>query len=106
MTLTKEKLATRIYEQVGLSRAQSKAAVENLLEIIKNTLSKGEDVLISGFGKFVVKAKKERKGRNPQTTEELMLRARRVLVFKTSGVIKERLNKKQTILKKGKNTPR
>ncbi|NQT57613.1 MAG: HU family DNA-binding protein [Bacteroidetes bacterium] len=59
--------------------------VESLLEIIKNTLASGEDVLITGFGKFIVKDKKERKGRNPHTAGDMKLRARRVIVFKCSG---------------------
>jgi integration host factor subunit alpha len=93
MTLTKEELVKRIYEQVGLSRLQSRNALEALLEIIKSSLERGEDVLISGFGKFCVREKKERKGRNPKTTEDITLRARRVLTFKVSGVLRERLNK-------------
>ena len=92
MTLTKEKIITGIYDQVGLSKSQSQSVVEKLLEIIKEALEKGEDILISGFGKFAVKNKTERRGRNPQTTEELRLRARRVVVFKTSGVLRDRIN--------------
>jgi integration host factor subunit alpha len=60
---------------------------------MKQTLENGEDILISGFGKFVVKEKSARRGRNPQTTKELRLRARRVIVFKTSGVLRERINR-------------
>lgn len=92
MTLTKEKLITSIYDQVGLSKSQSQSVMEKLLEIIKQSLEKGEDILISGFGKFAVKSKSERRGRNPQTTEELRLRARRVVVFKASGVLRDRIN--------------
>lgn len=92
MTLTKEKIITSIYDQVGLSKSQSQSVVEKLLEIIKEALEKGEDILISGFGKFAVKSKTERRGRNPQTTEELRLRARKVVVFKTSGVLRDRIN--------------
>lgn len=92
MALTKEKIINSIYHQVGLSKSQSRAVVEQLLEIIKTTLESGEDLLISGFGKFVVKEKAERRGRNPQTTEDLQLRARRVIVFKTSGVLRNRVN--------------
>ena len=92
VTLTKEKIITGIYDQVGLSKSQSQSVVEKLLEIIKEALEKGEDILISGFGKFAVKNKTERRGRNPQTTEELKLRARRVVVFKTSGVLRDRIN--------------
>lgn len=92
MALTKEKIIDQIYHQVGLSKSQSRHAVESLLEIIKATLEKGEDLLISGFGKFMVKEKSARRGRNPQTTEDLQLRARRVVVFKTSGVLRDKIN--------------
>jgi integration host factor subunit alpha len=68
--------------------------VERLFEIMKHTLERGEDLLISGFGKFVVKDKAARRGRNPQTTEDLRLRARRVVVFKTSGVLRKRINER------------
>lgn len=93
MALTKEKIINSIYHQVGLSKSQSRAVVERLFELIKQTLESGEDLLISGFGKFVVKEKAARRGRNPQTTEDLQLRARRVVVFKTSGVLREKINK-------------
>ena len=92
MALTKEKIIDSIYDQVGLSKSQSRAVVERLLEIMKQTLEDGEDLLVSGFGKFVVKQKSERRGRNPQTTEDLQLRARRVVVFKTSGVLRDKIN--------------
>lgn len=92
MTVTKETLVNRIYDQVGLSKARSKQVVEALIEIIKKSLEDGEDVLISGFGKFVVRDKSARKGRNPQTSEELQLRARRIVSFKVSGVLKRRIN--------------
>ena len=92
MALTKEKLINSVYHQVGLSKTQSRAVVESLLELIKKTLENGEDLLISGFGKFMVKEKSARRGRNPQTTEDLELRARRVVVFKTSGVLREKIN--------------
>jgi len=66
--------------------------VESLVETIKNTLANGEDVLISGFGKFCVKEKRERRGRNPQTGEDLMLGERRVVTFRCSGVLRKKLN--------------
>jgi len=94
MTLTKEKIIDTIYNQVGLSKNQSRRVVEGLLEIIKQTLSKKENLLISGFGKFIVKDKAARKGRNPQTTEDLRLRARKVVVFRTSGVLRKKINHK------------
>ena len=93
MSLTKEKLINDVYNQVGFSKTQSRIAVERLFEIIKQTLEKGENLLISGFGKFVVKEKAARRGRNPQTTEDLRLRERRVVVFKTSGVLRDKINK-------------
>ncbi|MDY6972903.1 MAG: integration host factor subunit alpha [Thermodesulfobacteriota bacterium] len=92
MALTKERIIDSIYNQVGLSKSQSRMVVESLLEIIKQTLEGGENLLISGFGKFVIKEKTARRGRNPQTTEDLQLRARRVVVFKTSGVLRDRIN--------------
>ena len=92
MALTKEKIIDSIYNQVGLSKSQSRSVVERLLEIMKQSLESREDILISGFGKFVVKEKSARRGRNPQTTEDLQLRARRVVVFKTSGVLRDKIN--------------
>jgi len=93
VTLTKEEIVNSIYNQIGLSKSQSRIVLETLLEIMKQTLESGEDVLLSGFGKFEVKRKSERRGRNPQTTEDLQLRARRVVVFKTSGVLRNRINR-------------
>jgi len=93
VALTKEKIIDSIYNQVGLSKSQSRIVVEKLLEIIKRTIEDGENILISGFGKFEVKKKAARRGRNPQTTEDLRLRARRVVVFKTSGVLRKEINK-------------
>ncbi|HDI78260.1 MAG TPA: integration host factor subunit alpha [Desulfobacteraceae bacterium] len=92
MTLTKDKLINDVYNNVGLSKTRSRQLVDSLFEIIKSTLESGEDILISGFGKFQVKDKKERRGRNPQTTEDIRLKARRVVVFKTSGVLRKKLN--------------
>jgi len=93
VALTKETIINSIYNQVGLSKSQSRIVVERLLEIIKETLKNGENILISGFGKFEIKEKSARRGRNPQTTEDLQLRARRVVVFKTSGVLRNSINK-------------
>jgi integration host factor subunit alpha len=94
MALTKEKLTDSIYNQVGLSKTQSRRVVESLLDIMKHTLERGEDLLLSGFGKFLVKNKAARRGRNPQTKEDLRLKARRVVVFRTSGVLRKRINQK------------
>jgi integration host factor subunit alpha len=92
MAFTKENIITNIYNRGGLSKAQSKKVVEQLFEIMKHTLADGDNLLISGFGKFVVKHKRARRGRNPQTREDLQLRARKVVVFKTSGVLRDRIN--------------
>ncbi|MFO8164752.1 MAG: integration host factor subunit alpha [Thermodesulfobacteriota bacterium] len=94
MTLTKDKIIDTVYNQVGLSKNQSRRVVESLLEIVKQTLGKGENLLISGFGKFIIKDKAARKGRNPQTREDLKLRARKVVVFRTSGVLRKKINHK------------
>lgn len=92
MSLTKDTLANRLQTQLGLKRKESLELVEGLLDIMKETLTQGEDLLISGFGKFSVRQKKERRGRNPQTRENLILRSRKVLVFRASGVLRKRLN--------------
>ena len=94
MTLTKQDLINSIYNQVGLPKKKSSQLVESILEIIKRTLENGEDVLISGFGKFSVKEKNKRKGRNPQTGEDLMLDSRRVVTFKCPGVFRDKINGK------------
>ena len=92
MTLTKEKIIDTIYNQVGLSKNQSRKVVEGLLEIIKQTLTKKENLLISGFGKFIVKDKAARKGRNPATNKEMILSERRVVTFKCSGQLRKAIN--------------
>ena len=92
MALTKDKLVSRLQTQLGLTKQESRQAVERLFEIMKDTLAKGEDLLISGYGKFSVKQKNARRGRNPQTKEALMLTPRKVLVFKASMVLRRRMN--------------
>ena len=77
MALTKEKLITHLETQLGIGRQESRQIVERLLKIMKDTLSQGDDLLISGFGKFSVRQKKERRGRNPQTKESIILSARK-----------------------------
>jgi integration host factor subunit alpha len=94
MTLTKSHLIDNIYNQCGFSKSKSTQLVEATLEIIKSNLELGESILISGFGKFEVKDKHKRKGRNPQTGDDLMLDPRRVITFKCSGVLKDRVNGK------------
>ncbi len=93
MTLTKADLINKLYESEVLSKSQAVEAVETVIEIIKETLENGENVLISGFGKFTVKDKKARRGRNPHTGEELILAPRRVVTFKPSGVLRKKINK-------------
>ncbi|NVM20291.1 MAG: integration host factor subunit alpha [Desulfobacterales bacterium] len=92
MSLTKADIIDAVRTNLGHSKAQSAKLVESLLEIMKRTMANGEDVLISGFGKFCVNEKKERRGRNPQTKEDMMLRPRRVVTFKCSGVLRDRIN--------------
>jgi integration host factor subunit alpha len=92
MALTKEKIIASVYEKIGFSKSQSRDVVEQLLEIMKKALASEENILISGFGKFVVKRKRARRGRNPQTNQDLQLKARKVVVFKTSGVLRKKIN--------------
>jgi len=92
MSLTKSHIVDSIHNRLALSKNQSVRAVESIIEIIKQTLENGEDVLITGFGKFCVKVKKKRRGRNPQNGEDMTLGARRVVGFKCSGVLREKIN--------------
>jgi integration host factor subunit alpha len=92
MVLTKIQIVESIHSQIGFTQKGSSEIVETLLEIIKNTLESGEDVLISGFGKFCVKEKKERKGRNPASGDAMMLAPRKVVTFKCSGKLRDRIN--------------
>lgn len=94
MTLTKAQLVESIHNNIGLTKNKSSEIVETCLEIIKSELESGEDVLISGFGKFCVREKKERKGRNPATGDAMMLAPRRVVTFKCSGKLKDMINGK------------
>ena len=92
MTLTKSHLIDAIAEQNGFAKKKSAETVETILEIIKSSLASGEDVLISGFGKFCVKEKRERRGRNPATGEDMVLSPRRVVTFRCSGRLREKVN--------------
>ena len=94
MKLTKKSIIDRIQDEFGYQRNKSVELTESLLEIIKSTLESGEDLLVSGFGKFCVKDKKERKGRNPATGEDAILRARRVVTFQCSGKLRDKINGK------------
>jgi len=93
MTLTKDRIIESVYNSTDLNRPQAAKSVETFLETIKKTLENGEDVLISGFGKFVVKDKKERKGSNPQSGTDLMLDGRKVVTFKCSGALRDKMNR-------------
>ena len=92
VTLTKSHLIDAIAHQNGFTKIKSIETVETILEIIKSTLALGDDVLISGFGKFCVKEKRERKGRNPATGEDMVLSPRRVVTFRCSGKLRERIS--------------
>ena len=92
MTLTKAHIVEAAAEQNGIPRNQSVNTIETLLEIIKRTLESGEDVLVSGFGKFCVKEKQERRGRNPATGEDMLLEPRRVVTFRCSRQLRQKIN--------------
>ena len=92
MPLTKASLVQALFEQEILSKAEAARAVDAVFHLMKDTLAMGEDVLISGFGKWLVKAKQERRGRNPQTGKNLIIDARQVVTFKASGVLRRRIN--------------
>ena len=92
MTRTKHDIVEQVYNEIGFPKNQSIEIVESLFELIKKTLASGEDVMISGFGKFSVKEKKERKGRNPATGESLLLKPRKVVTFKSSGKLRGKIN--------------
>ncbi len=92
MALTKINIVEAVHDELDLPKRRCVEIVETLLEIMKQTMEDGEDVLISGFGKFCVKEKKARRGRNPATGEDLMLEPRRVITFKCSGKLREKIN--------------
>jgi integration host factor subunit alpha len=92
MSLTKIDIIDSMYEKLGIPRKECIHIVESVFDIIKDDLDKGHGVMISGFGKWTVKAKKRRKGRNPQTGEALMINARKVVTFKPSSVLRAAVN--------------
>ena len=92
MTLTKAQIVESVQNLTGFPKNRSSEIVETLLEIVKRTLASGEDVLVSGFGKFSVREKNERKGRNPATGEDLLLALRKVVRFQCSGKLRDRIN--------------
>lgn len=93
MTMTKADIIETIYQKIGFSKKESARIVEMVFDTIKGTLEKGQKIKISGFGNFVVRQKRPRIGRNPQTGEEIEISARRVLTFRPSQVLKSVLNK-------------
>jgi integration host factor subunit alpha len=92
MSLTKIQIVESIHNQIGIPKNKSTEIVETLLEIIKSSLASGEDVLISNFGRFCVKEKRERKGRNPATGDDMMLEPRKVVTFRCSGKLRDRVD--------------
>ena len=91
-TITRAHLSESVYQEVGLSRNESADLVESVLKELADTLTRGEPVKISSFGSFAVRQKGERLGRNPKTGEEVPIKPRRVLVFRASNVLKNRIN--------------
>ena len=92
MTLTKADIVESIQNKLGFTKSKSAETIEMMLEIMKQALGSGDDVLISGFGKFCVKEKQERKGRNPATGDDMMLSPRKVVTFKCSGRLRKSIN--------------
>jgi len=90
--MTKQEIVTTVYEKLGFSKRESSDIVEHFFSIIKQNLAEGENIKISGLGNFVVKEKKARKGRNPQTGEEIRIAPRKVLNFRLSQVLKDEIN--------------
>ena len=91
--MTKADIVEKIYDKVGFSKKESAELVELVFDIIKSTLEKGDKIKIAGFGNFVVKEKADRRGRNPQTGDEIIISARKILTFKPSQVLKASINK-------------
>ena len=94
MALTKLDIVEMVIQRIGFTRNKSMDVVEQVLEIIKRTLEQGDDVLVSNFGKFSVKEKDQRKGRNPATGESMLLDARRVITIKGSNTLRDKINGK------------
>ena len=95
MTLTKAELIDSVYEKVGFSKKEVAKIVESIFDIIKENLQKEDKIKISGFGNFVVRKKRARRGRNPQTGDDIQITPRRILTFKPSQVLKAALNRKE-----------
>ena len=95
MTLTKALIIESISKQTGFSKNKSAEVIQTIIETIKLSMESGDDVLISGFGKFCVKNKSERRGRNPATGEDMILSPRRVVTFRCSKCLRSKINKKR-----------
>jgi len=93
MTLIKAELAQAVSTKIDFEKWRSAELVDTVFEVIRQTLESGEDVLISSFGKFAVRKKKERRGRNPQTGEPIMISPRKVVTFKCAGVLRDKINR-------------
>jgi integration host factor subunit alpha len=92
MALTKDQIVDSIADQIGFPRNHSSEILETIIEIIKKSLESGEDVMISNFGKFCLKEKGQRRGRNPATGEDMILKSRKVVTFKCSGTLRNKIN--------------
>ena len=92
MTLTKAEIAEQVHNQLGRNKKESARMVEALFEIIKESLEEGKDVMISGFGKFSIRERGERTGRNPLTGDPIVLPTKKVVTFKCSGKLREKIN--------------
>ena len=95
MTLTKANIVDTVYAQTDLTKKEASKYVNQVLELMKETLESGEEIKVSGFGKFEVRKKGERIGRNPRTGDEILIPERKVLRFKVSQVLKDELNGKR-----------
>ena len=96
MTLKKDDLVQSLYDTVGFSKGQAAKAVESLFGIMKETLASGENILVSGFGKFSIRDKARRRGRNPATGKDLILESRRIVRFKSSSLLVKRINGRES----------
>jgi integration host factor subunit alpha len=91
--MTKADIVSSVYEKVGFSKKEAVRVVETIFDIVKEALERGEKVKISGFGNFVVRNKRARRGRNPQTGDDIEISSRKILTFKPSQVLKNELNR-------------
>jgi len=97
MAMTKAELVSIVTEKFSFSRQESVQIVDQVFQILKETLERGEKVKISGFGNFITREKRARKGRNPKTGKELMISGRRVLTFKPSAMLRKAVNQENQI---------